>query len=390
VRRPLGFVDATGAATRLAVLAVLLAAMACAPAAGSAPAAGAPAAPAAAQAASGSAAASIEATRPALTTTPAVQLKVGVLPLSSFAGHYIAQERGYFQEVGLDVEFFSSGNANSQLASLMQGQIQAGSCSVSIGCFNAMSREPDVRIVADLSSAGKTEKSIGSGGLVVRKDLWDSGVILAPRDLIGRSIYTISGRGSGQHVLVARWLLAHGIDPGAVEWPQMLPADLFLAMQNQAIELGVQTEPLASAGMARGVHQVLASNEDMNPSAHLLYLVYHTSIERLGPQVGERFMVAYLRGVRDYLNAFEYGVDQDAIIDVLARETVMKDPTVYRTTKYAWIDPNGVVNPAVIQADADLYHQLGVVTSAIDLGGMFDDRYQRFAVQYLGEYQPPR
>jgi len=391
MRRPLSCIDATHAAARLAVLALVLAAIACAPGAGSTPAAArAPAAPSTTQGATSSSAAPVEAPRPALTTAPKVQLKVGVLPLSSFAGHYIAQERGYFQEVGLDVEFFSSGNANSQLASLMQGQIHVGSCSVSIGCFNAMSREPDVRIVADLSSAGKTEKSIGSGGLVVRKDLWDAGVIREPRDLVGRSIYTISGRGSGQHVLVARWLLAHGIDPNAVEWAQMLPADLLLAMQNQAIELGVQTEPLASAGIVRGVHQVLASNEDMNPNAHLLYLVYHTSIERLGPQVGERFMVAYLRGVRDYLNAFEYGIDQDAIIDVLARETVMKDPTAYRTTKYSWIDPNGVVNPAIIQADADLYYQLGVVTSALDLGGMFDDRYQRFAVQYLGEYQPPR
>ena len=29
------------------------------------------------------------------------------------------------------------------------------------------------------------------------------------------------------------------------------------------------------------------------------------------------WMVAYLRGVRDYLNAFEYGVDQDAIIEIV-------------------------------------------------------------------------
>src|SRR5438093_8549998 len=108
----------------------------------------------------------------------------------------------------------------------------------------------------------------------------------------------------------------------------------------------------------------MASQEQMHPTAQVLYMLYWTGIDRLGPQVGERFMVAYLRGVRDYLNAFEYGVDQDAIIDILARETVMKDPTVYRTTKYSWIDPNGVVNGAVIQADADLYHQLGVVNSA--------------------------
>src|SRR5262245_61575286 len=65
----------------------------------SAPAAGAPAAakPAAAPAAPAPAGsnASAPAGKPELPTTPVVQLKVGALPLTAWAPHYIAQERGY-------------------------------------------------------------------------------------------------------------------------------------------------------------------------------------------------------------------------------------------------------------------------------------------------------
>src|SRR5262249_38353097 len=113
-------------------------------------------------------------------------------------------------------------------------------------------------------------------------------------------------------------------------------------------------------------------------------------IDQLGPMVGERFMVAFLRGVRDYINAFEYGVEQDAIIDILTQYTTIKDPSVFRQMKYSWIGPNGVVRRAQLDADAALFYDLGLVDAPIDLSTVFDDRYRQFAVGYRGEYRPPR
>src|SRR5690349_13763918 len=58
--------------------------------------------------------------KPALTTSPTVNLTVGVAPNSVFGPHYIAQARGYFQEVGLNVEFFSTPGPSEQLPALIQ------------------------------------------------------------------------------------------------------------------------------------------------------------------------------------------------------------------------------------------------------------------------------
>src|SRR5438045_4669601 len=133
--------------------------------------------------------------RPALTTTPTVNLTVGVAPNSVFGPHYIAQARGYFQEVGLNVEFFVTPGPSEQLPALIQGQIQVGGCASNIGCFNALNRRADVQIVADLQSCGKTLKSTGNIALVVRKDLWDDGTIREPKHLLGRTVYTSGGQG---------------------------------------------------------------------------------------------------------------------------------------------------------------------------------------------------
>ncbi len=324
-----------------------------------------------------------------LPTTPVVDLKVGVLPLASFGPLYIAYDRGYFKEVGLNVELVTGMTVNEHIAPLAQGQLHVAGCASNVPCFNALNRQTDTQIVASLQSAGQTEKSIGNVALVVRKDLWDDGTIRGPQDLVGRTLYLQAGEGSAVHVEAATWLKRNGVDPRSVQVTNMFFPDVYAAMQNRGVEVGTSSEPLISMGLARGVHEILATMEDMHPTTQVLYLMFWSGIERLGPRVGERFMVAYLRAARDYVNAFEYGIDQDAIIDILVRETPLKDPALYRQIRYAWIDPDGRVNRQSMEADAELMRELGLL-GPVDLSGMFVDKYREFAVQYLGPYRPPR
>jgi NitT/TauT family transport system substrate-binding protein len=325
-----------------------------------------------------------------LPTAPLVDLRVAALPVAAWAPQYIAQERGYFRDVGLNVELVPFTNASEGLPALAQGQLHVGTCANSLACFNALARGTDVQIVADQQSGGKTERSTGNVALVVRRDLWDAGTIRQASDLIGRTVYNPGVRAAGPFIDVSHWLLRNGVDPQSVDFTQMPFPDQFAAMQNGAIEVGYQTEPLISAGLARGAHQVLATMEELHPNGQVLSLAYWSGIERMGPMVGERFMVAYLRGVRDYINAFEYGVDQDAIIDVLTRSTTISDPAVFRQMRYSWVDPDGVVGRASLEGDVALLRDLGIAPTAIDLSPAFVDKYRQFAVQYLGEYQPPR
>src|SRR5919201_1581817 len=156
-----------------------------------------------------------------LPTTPVVNLKVGVLPLAAFGSYYIAQERGYFREVGLNVEFELGTSVNDLLPALAQGQLQVGACSSNVFCFNFLNRRTDLQIVADVQSAGRTERSMGSTGLVVRRDLWDDGTIRQPSDLVGRTLYVIVGPGAGSQGQAARWLRRNGVDPLSIDWVGM-------------------------------------------------------------------------------------------------------------------------------------------------------------------------
>ncbi len=323
-------------------------------------------------------------------TTPRVAVKMGTSPVSAYGPFFIAQERGYFSELGLDVELVNTTNTQEQVPALTQGQLHVGSCGATLGCLNALSRRTDLKIVAGMVGSGKTEKSTGQNSLVVRKDLWDSGAVREAKDLAGHTVYLIAGEGSSAHSLLVHWLRRNGVDPSAVPVDRMPYPDQLVAITNGAIDAGIQAQPVLRTGLERGVTHLLATQEEMNSDGQTLFMMYWGGIDRLVPQVGERIMVGYLKGVRDYMNAFEYGVDQDAIIDIMVKETTLKDPAVYRRIPYGWTDPNGLLRRASVESDAQLFYELGLLREPVDLSQAYDDQYRQAAVRYLGEYQPPR
>src|SRR5215216_3092625 len=131
---------------RLVVGLALLAA--CAPAAATGP--NKPAAPAAAPAAPTSAAVA----QPAASAAPwpGAKLVIAEHGLVSNAPIYVAQEKGYYQEQGLEIEFSRMQGGGEMIAPLASGQVDAAIGAPSAGLFNAIARDVPLRIVADKGS----------------------------------------------------------------------------------------------------------------------------------------------------------------------------------------------------------------------------------------------
>jgi NitT/TauT family transport system substrate-binding protein len=130
-----------------------------APAAPAAPAASAPAAP------------------PAATT-----LKIAGQPSIPSAARYVAIERGYFREEGIALEEVPSTTSAQMLPSLAAGQIDMGLGGATSGLFNAIAQGIPVRMTLDMWTAYPEDRG---GGLIIRKDLADSGQVRDFGDLAG-------------------------------------------------------------------------------------------------------------------------------------------------------------------------------------------------------------
>ena len=118
----------------------------------------------------------------------------------------------------------------------------------------------------------------------------------------------------------------------------MLPA-----LGNRALDGALLLEPFVSAAVARGVGVRWRGADEYAVGAQNGMIAYSPQFAaRREP--AQRFMLAYLKGVRDYVDAFSSGVGQDEIVDILIKYTPVKDRAVYATMKPAGFEPNGRMN----------------------------------------------
>ena len=109
-----------------------------------------------------------------------------------------------------------------------------------------------------------------------------------------------------------------------------------------------------------------------------------------GPaEVGQRFMVAYLRGARDYNAAFKRGVGRAEIVQILMKHTSVKDAAMYERMGLSYIDPDGALNLANLTDQEAFYADFGAIPTRIDVQTLVDNRFREGALQRLGPYPGP-
>ena len=187
------------------------------------------------------------------------------------------------------------------------------------------------------------------------------------------------------------WADQNGIDKSQISMTNMGTTDVRTGLANGGIELGFVSEPNLSAGLEAGDFVVLASSGELYPGQQMLVMLFNVrAIEEAGDLVGERFMIAYLRGVRDYINAFYYDRGTDTVVDALVKHTLVKDRALFRKMRPNWADPDGRVVVSNLDADARLLAQAGLMREVPNLSNIYASKYADYAVRYLGEYRPPR
>lgn len=312
-------------------------------------------------------------------------VRVGVVGALADAGIFIALERGYFREQGLDVTLVPFDNVGAMIPAMSTRQIEVGGGSTAPGLFNAISRDVPLKIVAD---KGNTAPGFGFVALVVRRDLADSGSIKEFDDLRGRTMAVV-GFYQAAHAALVHGLEQAGVPPSAVNLVELPFPDMVAALGNGSIDAGLLIEPFVAAAEANGLGTRWKGVDEFYPDyqiAMLLYAPHFAAPEQRS--AAERFMRGYLRGVRDYDNAFVYHRGQAGVIDVLIQHTPVKSRALYDAMVPAGLRPDGHVNAATIRADQEWYLAVGQQRQRVPIETVVDQSYVEAAERALDHYQP--
>src|SRR5258708_1609329 len=112
-------------------------------------------------------------------------VKVASSGIASDIGFFIADKKGYFRAEALAVSLTTLANAPQMIGPLGMGQLDVGAGTIAASLYNAVSQNIAIRAVAD---KGSMRPGYGFSGLLVRKDLIDSGRFKSFKDLKGLKI----------------------------------------------------------------------------------------------------------------------------------------------------------------------------------------------------------
>jgi NitT/TauT family transport system substrate-binding protein len=294
---------------------------------------------------------------------------------------FVAIDRGYFTELGLDVEDIRFDSATGMMQPLAAGQLDVVTAAISAGLFNAFARDIDVRIVADrgIHRAGHAPQ-----GLVVRQDLWESESIRTLADLPGRKV-GIPGFNAGSQMtrVLGKALEERGQSLTALDITDLATPEINVALANRSLDAAMQIEPLLTLGAASGVFTQALRSDELYPDQQAGFALYAADFARNQAEAGRRWMIGYLRGARAYNDAFLRDQNFDDVVESLVRYTAVKDRALYRQMATTYAAPDGRMNVAAVVEDQDWYADRGYVSQKVDINALIDYQFVDYALSVL-------
>jgi NitT/TauT family transport system substrate-binding protein len=295
------------------------------------------------------------------------KVAVGTGGSASDAPFYIAYDKGFFKDEGLDVDLIVLDSGAKVIAPLGTGELDVGSGALSVGFWNALLRGVKFRIVAD---RGHAEPGYLYQTVFMRKDLVDGGQFKSLADLKGMRM----------------GFAAQGVTSLSL----LNEAAKFAALQNKALDGTFLIEPQATAAVNAGYGVRFMDTNVFYPHQQISTIFYSDKFARERKDVADKFMRAWLRGVRAYNDAIKggkiAGSGADEVVQTMAKNFNMK-PELIRDMYSQAVDVDGAVNAAGIQKDLDFFQKQGMVAGQIKASEVIDMSFARNASAGLGPYQ---
>ena len=309
-------------------------------------------------------------------------IKLGVSGRPDQASLEIALRRGYFEQEGLDIETVQGTTGQEMLPSLAANQLQAASGSPNAGLFNALNRGINIRIVGDFAHIGDARDR--TVAIMARADLVESGAIKNFADVKGKVISQGPGPGQITEIIFQKLFDQAKITPADVTIKYINFPDTLAAFASKTLDVTFLIEPLVTAAERQNLARVIVPGGAIDPGAELSIWIFSPEFAK-DKDAATRFMVAFLKGARDYYDAFFLGKNKDATIALLTQYLPVKDPKLWETSRQ-YTDLNGRVNVENLKFQAAFHTKRGNVSGPVpDIEKFLSPEFSEAAVKQLGE-----
>jgi NitT/TauT family transport system substrate-binding protein len=193
--------------------------------------------------------------------------------------------------------------------------------------------------------------------------------------------------GTSSQLFTEKILALGGLTKADVTFPTIPFPSMSTAFANKGIDAAFAVEPFVNGMVAQHLAKSVMTGAEGFPGGINTVIVISPVFAKQQPEAAKRVMYAFLKGQREYLAAFVDGTnpgDKDAIIQILAKHTAIKDPKLYAGMGLTSGDPNGGFDLNVLNIFQDYFLKNGTQQKLIDTAQVVDLSYADYAVQQLG------
>jgi NitT/TauT family transport system substrate-binding protein len=321
----------------------------------------------------------------AIAATPAahaqeVTVKIGTVRSISTVAILWAVEKGYFKEHGIKVVNENLDTAANSIALLAQNQLQLVEGGISAGYFNALEKNLPITMVLD-----RVSSPLGHN-LMLRPD--HQGKITRLRDLKGKTIAT-NGQGAVSTYEVGKLLETDGLTINDVDIKILPFTQYAIAFNNKAIDAAITIPPF-TAQLLDAKHAVNFKDPDDLVKPHPLTIavsMVNTDFAKTHRELMRNYYVAYLRGIRDYCQAYHGGSIRQAMIDLSIRTGTETRPQLLHNYPWPARSPNGAINVASLLDMQSWFVKNRMSTTEFPVDRIIDKSYVENALAKLGPFE---
>ncbi len=303
------------------------------------------------------------------------KIRVGALRFTSHSASFIAQERGYFAEAGLDVELVFFQAAQPMAVAIASGDIDYAVTAVSGGLIS-LAQKGAIKVIGGALSE---EAGIDGQQILVSDAAFKAGVT-TPSMLDGKS-FGVTQTGSSFHYMGSQIAAAENISLSFK--PLQKVGAVIGALKSGQIDAWTIVPHIAKPLAKSGTIHIIGAVKDYVPDYQITTVFTSAKNASSEQELTKSFLAAFSRGVDDYTNAMIDQADgEDGMNEMvdLIHKYVYTDrprekaaPSIINGTMR--LNKGAALNIASIQNQLDWFQAEDLVDKSISIDDLVDQSY---------------
>lgn len=308
----------------------------------------------------------------------AQDITLGALRLTSHSPTYIALERGYFADEGLEVELSFFESSAAMAVGVAGGDLDYGVTSITGGLLN-LAQKGAVKVIG---GALAEDPAVQGAMILASNAAFDAG-LTTPSGIAGHSFGTTTA-GSSFHYMLSQIAAKEGFDIGEVQMKPLQKVGAIIgAITSGQVDAWVIQPSIGRKLVDQGAAHEIGKFSDYDPDYQVTAVFTSTEIAENERAQTEAFLRALSHGVADYNAAF---VDKtatreeaDALIDIVHKYVsadVERDTFASDLINGSMRINEGLALSAdSIEAQVEWMKSEGLVSDDIETGMLVDPSY---------------